>query len=593
MMDRIAEGGSWSGHERNCCFLNTGKLQFANVSGVSGLDYLDDGRCVAPVDWDHDGDLDLWLSARTGPALRFARNNGSPGQNFVAFRLEGTSCNRDGIGARVEIAVSEVRGDEAIRQPGEEKRIRTLHAGDGYLSQGSKWVHFGLGRNRITRVVVRWPGGELEEFSGVASNQQFVLRQGEAVARLWQPPERTVSLKSSPLDTLQAKRATRIVIRDRIPMVDLEYDDLMSQNSVSVREIESGRSHDGPVLINLWATWCRPCLAELSEFSRQASQLEAAGIDIVALNVESADEHGSEAIPKAREFLVGKLKFPFRSGLATPRLLEKLDALQEVLISLRPARGQLPSSFLVDRFGRLRMIYSGQVSAEQLIRDAELIDESGRSGSESLPFPGRWLNEPDESIHGLVELAREFDHRGLTDEAIRFGSLAADPGSRHGMAPEDRLMLAEMFFREGNQRLQKEQFRQAVPLYQKSVRLRPESAEAHSNLGTALRLLRRFPDARRHLEKAVALNPNLMPPHFGLGLLHLDQGQAREAIEHFRSAVSLQPQFAEGHHRLGVALVRTGQQQAGVREIQQALRLEPLNLEARESLSRALQGESP
>ncbi|MCP4888112.1 MAG: hypothetical protein GY904_16060, partial [Planctomycetaceae bacterium] len=65
----IVEGRSFSGNERNCVFLNTGeaaaaKGRFANVSAVSGLDFPDDARAVALVDWDHDGDEDLWISNR-------------------------------------------------------------------------------------------------------------------------------------------------------------------------------------------------------------------------------------------------------------------------------------------------------------------------------------------------------------------------------------------------------------------------------------------------------------------------------------------------------------------------------------------------
>ena len=42
--ERLDEGMSWSGGERNCVFLNTGgegapERRFANVSAVSGLDF--------------------------------------------------------------------------------------------------------------------------------------------------------------------------------------------------------------------------------------------------------------------------------------------------------------------------------------------------------------------------------------------------------------------------------------------------------------------------------------------------------------------------------------------------------------------------
>ncbi|MEE3179012.1 MAG: hypothetical protein VX317_04960, partial [Verrucomicrobiota bacterium] len=71
----INAGRSFSGQERNCIFLNPGSSQaargrFADVSSVTGLDFDDDARALSPVDWDHDGDLDLWISNRNAPRLR-------------------------------------------------------------------------------------------------------------------------------------------------------------------------------------------------------------------------------------------------------------------------------------------------------------------------------------------------------------------------------------------------------------------------------------------------------------------------------------------------------------------------------------------
>ena len=131
--DLLRQGKSWSGHERNCCFLNTGGERFANVSALSGLDFLDDGRSLGIVDWDHDGDLDLWTTNRTSPRVRFLRNEFPTEHHYLALQLQGngTSTNRDAIGARVELHPGNV--------------IKTLRAGEGFLAQSTKWIHFGLG----------------------------------------------------------------------------------------------------------------------------------------------------------------------------------------------------------------------------------------------------------------------------------------------------------------------------------------------------------------------------------------------------------------------------------------------------------------
>ena len=123
----ILAGTSLSGNERNCCFLNMGQqrltrdpprggagngrtavARFANISLISGLDFEDDGRSVTQIDWDGDGDLDLWLANRSGPQLRFMRNEAGNQNRWLALKLAGNgkTTNRDAIGARVEVTAS-------------------------------------------------------------------------------------------------------------------------------------------------------------------------------------------------------------------------------------------------------------------------------------------------------------------------------------------------------------------------------------------------------------------------------------------------------------------------------------------------------
>ena len=140
-------GGSLSGRERHCVFLNMGATsggapQFANLNRPgSGLDLPDDGRAIALTDWDGDGDVDLWISNRNAPRLRFMRNDSACRESLpVSLQLpaNGTSRtgNRDAIGARVEIVTSDGG-----------RSIRTLRAGEGYLAQSSKEIlQVGLGR---------------------------------------------------------------------------------------------------------------------------------------------------------------------------------------------------------------------------------------------------------------------------------------------------------------------------------------------------------------------------------------------------------------------------------------------------------------
>ena len=110
----LHEDRSFSGRERKCLFLNCransdGSLnRFADASSATGFDLLDDGRGIAVCDWDFDGDLDLWMTNRTAPRVRFLRNLGKTSNHFLAVKLEGDgkAVNRDAIGARIELYLS-------------------------------------------------------------------------------------------------------------------------------------------------------------------------------------------------------------------------------------------------------------------------------------------------------------------------------------------------------------------------------------------------------------------------------------------------------------------------------------------------------
>ena len=165
--ESIRSGNSFSGRERNGFFLNLGGGRFANTAAAVGFDQPDDARALAFVDWDHDGDLDLWMANRTGPRLRFMRNtcNQTSGErNFIAFRLRGTRSNRDGIGARV---VAHVGGQKIVRE------VR----GVAGAVQAEPVAYFGLGdASKVDRLEVVWPGGETQVLTDVTAGRAVVIR---------------------------------------------------------------------------------------------------------------------------------------------------------------------------------------------------------------------------------------------------------------------------------------------------------------------------------------------------------------------------------------------------------------------------------
>jgi hypothetical protein len=140
---------TWSGFQKQRLFRNLGGT-FADVAAAAGVDNDLDGRGIGVADFDRDGRLDLLQTNADQPSLLY-RNVGSGLGNWVALELVGTRSNRDAIGARVTLTA------------GGATQVREVNGGNGYASQSSTRLHFGLGSaERVERVVVRWPSGLVE-----------------------------------------------------------------------------------------------------------------------------------------------------------------------------------------------------------------------------------------------------------------------------------------------------------------------------------------------------------------------------------------------------------------------------------------------
>jgi tetratricopeptide (TPR) repeat protein len=153
--------------------LGTVEGRFVDVTSEAGppwqLPRL--GRALARGDLDNDGRDDLVLVAQDGPLAYFHNGTQAPG-HWVTLQLEGTSSNRDAIGARVTIAASGQR------------QVSWRVGGGSYQSASDPRLHAGLGAaERIASVEVAWPSGRVDRYEGLKADAGYYLREGEGRAR--------------------------------------------------------------------------------------------------------------------------------------------------------------------------------------------------------------------------------------------------------------------------------------------------------------------------------------------------------------------------------------------------------------------------
>jgi len=97
---------------------------------------------------------------------------------------------------------------------------------------------------------------------------------------------------------------------------------------------------------------------------------------------------------------------------------------------------------------------------------------------------------------------------------------------------------------------------QAIAHFRRSAALKPQSPQAHYNLGTALTVARRLDEAAAAFGEALRLDPSYANAHNNLGNVLLAQGRTEEAIREFREVVRLQPDSEAARKNLAAALQR-------------------------------------
>jgi tetratricopeptide (TPR) repeat protein/thiol-disulfide isomerase/thioredoxin len=567
----LHEDRSFSGNERDCAYLNCGgdTPSFATVSTLTGFDYSDDGRGLATCDWDFDGDLDVWTTHRTAPRVRLSRNN-TPAKPFIAFKLHGngTTCSRDAIGARVELHLS-----GAGKNP---LRIRTLHGGEGFLSQSSNWLHFGLGDAKgIEKLVVRWPGGKAEEFTSLEAGKFYQLTQGGARAAVFTPPAgQAVLTPSSPkIDAIDESTRTVVAPGLVVPQITTRRLD----GKETLWEPEPGKA----IAINIWASWCAPCIAELTEWSARAKDFTAAGLDVMALNTDGL---GAEAPDKPvdTDAVLRKTGYPFRSAKAAGSGLLALDYLQRSVLD-RWKQLPLPCTFLIDGKGEVVTIYKGPVHADQLLADLKLSTASpDQRRDASIPFPGVWLNKAGRA--DPLRVANLMLDHDEPDAAVRYLDRAAKILAPQKDVPSYKETLGDIHYLAGLLK----QGPGSIQSFTAARDLMPQDVRVRSALAGQLSAAGRGEEAAVEALAALAINPNDPDLQNGLIKIYEQSGQYAKAKPVLEQILAVNPKNGPVRYRLAGIQLKLKDPRAAVQNYKQTLTDSPRLLAAAADLARVL-----
>ncbi|HZT36533.1 MAG TPA: CRTAC1 family protein [Bryobacteraceae bacterium] len=148
--------------------LRNNKGVFADVSAQAGPAFHQPtaARGVAFGDLNNDGWVDAVINCNNQPAV-ILENQRVGGNHWLIIDTRGTRSNRDGIGARIRLVTPTGPEQHAI-----------VTTGGSYISSNDKRAHFGLGNNRVAKLIeVAWPSGSVQTLENVAADRIITVSE--------------------------------------------------------------------------------------------------------------------------------------------------------------------------------------------------------------------------------------------------------------------------------------------------------------------------------------------------------------------------------------------------------------------------------
>jgi serine/threonine protein kinase len=165
-----------------------------------------------------------------------------------------------------------------------------------------------------------------------------------------------------------------------------------------------------------------------------------------------------------------------------------------------------------------------------------------------------------------------------TDPASSDPSIPEDTES--AASPPNSQIQAAALLTQADQLRQKEQFQQAIVLYDQVITLNAKSAEAQWGRCYSLNRLLKPAEAMAACNAALAVNPDYPEALWSKGYAFDLQQKPQEALPLYERSIALKPDFAEAWSNKGTALFQLGRFEEALTSLNKAIELNPNLAEA-------------
>jgi tetratricopeptide (TPR) repeat protein len=128
-------------------------------------------------------------------------------------------------------------------------------------------------------------------------------------------------------------------------------------------------------------------------------------------------------------------------------------------------------------------------------------------------------------------------------------------------------------FDEGDMLFEQGLYDEAIEAYKKAIKMKPDWALAHNNLGLAYSKYNQKDLAIEEYNEAIRLDPHLGEAYYNLASIYYDRRSFEQAISFYKKTLEVNPNMAEAHYNLGAAYYETQQYDLAWKEAQEAEKL--------------------
>ena len=341
---------SFSGHERNRFFLNHHGERFTDISAISGLDNIADGRAFVLWDFDRDGWQDIALVNANTPLLNIYRNeigsraggNNSASPPVIAVRFVGGNRTakpsrefgpRDGYGAMATVVLA----DMTLK--------REHRCGEGFAAQNSATMLIGIGNRSVAKsVVVRWPSGKTQSIENVRAGTLLTAYENATDS-----PDGSGFTSQQYVRPSVAERRPDVKVNgpDRLLSVVLDSAPAPASASVELR------------MYTTMATWCAACKRHLPQLAHLRSLFSASELEMYGVPADPIDSREKLVEYSAKH----RPAYQMLSDISSEDRTRVLGVIRTITKS-----EALPSTIVTNRDGKVLACFPGVPTASEVAR---------------------------------------------------------------------------------------------------------------------------------------------------------------------------------------------------------------------------------